>query len=93
VAALDSGRTARRFGIAADSMKKHDIHIFTFPEGATPKDGPSAGVGIVTPWCPIDPYFRCVADVAMDWRDHFAGSGFAELAASRKKLLAAHVAG
>lgn len=35
------------FGIHPDSFTKKDIHIHV-PEGATPKDGPSAGVGMVT---------------------------------------------
>jgi ATP-dependent Lon protease len=38
---------AREFGIEPLRFEKNDIHVHV-PEGATPKDGPSAGVGMVT---------------------------------------------
>ncbi len=38
---------ARRLGIAADVFEKTDLHIHV-PEGATPKDGPSAGIAMTT---------------------------------------------
>lgn len=38
---------ARRYGITAAAMNKTDVHIH-FPEGAVPKDGPSAGIAITT---------------------------------------------
>ncbi len=35
------------FGIDSDFLQKHDVHLHV-PDGATPKDGPSAGAAMVT---------------------------------------------
>ena len=55
---------AAALGIAPDFHEKHDIHIHV-PEGATPKDGPSAGVGMCTALVSVLTNIPVRADVAM----------------------------
>ena len=63
---------AQSLGIAADFHEKRDIHIHV-PEGATPKDGPSAGIGMCTALVSAITQIPVRADVAMTGRSPCVG--------------------
>ncbi|WP_445376474.1 endopeptidase La [Niveispirillum fermenti] len=82
---------ALRFGIKPTLFEKRDIHVHV-PEGATPKDGPSAGVAMITTIVSVLTGIAVAKDIAMTGEITLRGKVL-PIGGLKEKLLAALRAG